>query len=154
MSFHDTIIEDGDNFRSRGKSSRRHAIPASMPRSTKPTKSTAGKDDIPTEQYIRVRLRALEIPPVKDGIVIGRRAPIGAEAMLRTLKLMSNERFVHLPIKGDDIMTDAIVRESVLRKLKSDKLYAFITKRIRPLMADNELLMLDMEIEVVVEETL
>jgi hypothetical protein len=113
-----------------------------------------GEDNTLAEQYVRVRLKALEIPPVKDGIVIGKRAPIGAEAMMRTLKLMSNEQFVHLPIKGDDIMSDAIVREAVLRKLKRDKLYAFITKRIRPLMADNELLMLDMEIEVVVEETL
>ena len=125
-----------------------------MARSSKILKQSSSSEDMPAEQYVRVRLKALEIPPVKDGIVIGKRAPIGAEAMLRTLKLMSNECFVHLPIKGDDIMSDAIVRESVLRKLKKEKLYLFIEKRIRPLMADNELLMLDMEIEVVVEETL
>lgn len=109
---------------------------------------------VPTEQYVRVRLKALEIPPVKDGIVIGRNAPMGAEAMMRTLKLMSNERFVHIVIKNDDIVSDAIVRESVIRKLKEDKLRTFILARIRPLMADNELLMLDMEIEVVVEDTI
>ena len=74
--------------------------------------------------------------------------------MMRTLKLMSNERFVHIAIKNDDIVSDAIVRESVIRKLKEDKLRAFILTRIRPLMADNELLMLDMEIEVVVEDTI
>jgi len=122
--------------------------------SSKLLKDLSKSEDNLAEQYVRVRLKALEIPPVKDGIVIGKRAPIGAEAMLRTLKLMSNEAFVHLPIKNDDIMSDAIVREAVLKKLKREKLYAFMTKRIRPLMADNELLMLDMEIEVVVEETL
>jgi hypothetical protein len=125
-----------------------------MARSSKVLKNSSDNESSLAEQYVRVRLKALEIPPVKDGIVIGKRAPIGAEAMLRTLKLMSNEQFVHLPIKGDDIMSDAIVREAVLRKLKREKLYAFMAKRIRPLMADNELLMLDMEIEVVVEETL
>ena len=125
-----------------------------MTRSSKLTKKTEPLETAPTEQYVRVRLKALEIPPVKDGIVIGRSAPIGAEAMLRTLKLMSNEHFVHLPIKGDDIVSDAIVRESVLRKLKRDKLYTFIMTRIRPLMSSNELLMLDMEIEVVVEDTI
>lgn len=107
-----------------------------------------------SEQYVRVRLKALEIPPIKDGIVIGKSAPMGAEAMMRTLKLMSNERFVHITIKGDDIVSDAVVRESVLRKLREEKLRSFILSRIRPMMAENELLMLDMEIEVVVEDTI
>ena len=107
-----------------------------------------------TEQYVRVRVKALEIPPVKDGIVIGKAAPIGPEAMMRTLKLMSKEEFVHIVIKKDDVISDAIVRESVLRKLKPAKLEAFILMRIKPLMTQTELLILDMEIEVVVEDTL
>lgn len=125
-----------------------------MTRPTKQTLKSKEASNAPTEQYVRVRLKALEIPPIKDGIVIGRSAPIGAEAMMRTLKLMSNERFIHVAIKGDEIVSDAIVRESVLRKLKEEKLRTFISTRIRPLMAENELLMLDMEIEVVVEDTL
>jgi hypothetical protein len=107
-----------------------------------------------TEQYVRVRLKALEIPPVKDGIVIGRAAQIGPEAMMRTLKLMSKEAFVHISLKKDDVISDAIVRESVLRKLKEEKLHDFILTRIKPLMTETELLILDMEIEVVVEDTL
>lgn len=125
-----------------------------MTRTSKQLTKSKDTSSAPTEQYVRVRLKALEIPPIKDGIVIGRAAPIGAEAMMRTLKLMSNERFVHIAIKQDDIVSDAIVRESVIRKLKEDKLRNFILTRIRPLMADNELLMLDMEIEVVVEDTI
>ncbi len=104
----------------------------------------------PAEQYVRVRLKALEIPPVKDGIVIGRVAPIGAEAMIRTLKLMSNENFVHIKVDSADV----IVRESVIRKLRQEKLVLFIRGRVLPFLADNELLMLDMEIEVVVEDTI
>lgn len=125
-----------------------------MTRTSKQPAKPKDQSPITTEQYVRVRLKALEMPPIKDGIVIGRNAPIGAEAMMRTLKLMSNERFVHIVIKQDEIVSDAIVRESVIRKLKEDKLRAFILSRIRPLMADNELLMLDMEIEVVVEDTI
>jgi hypothetical protein len=106
------------------------------------------------KQYLRVRVKALEIPPIKDGIVIGRSAPMGAEAMLRTLKLMSSERFIHLTVSGDEIVSDVIVREAILRKLKEDRLRTFVLKRIKPLMAENELLMLDTEIEVVVEDTL
>ncbi len=118
-------------------------------------KSSAVKADreltrAPTEQYVRVRLKSLEIPPVKDGIVIGRLAPIGSEAMMRTLKLMSNESFVHLKVDSADV----IVRESVIRKLREEKLTSFIQNRVLPYLAESELLMLDMEIEVVVEDTI
>jgi hypothetical protein len=124
--------------------------------SKRPTTSKQIKGDSSetNEQYVRVRIKALEIPPVKDGIVIGRSAPIGADAMMRTLKLMSTELFVHLSVSHDNVVSDVIVREAVLRKLKEDRLRAFILKRIKPLMAENELLMLDMEIEVVIEDSL
>ena len=122
-----------------------------MAKRPKQTKEASSESN---EQYVRVRVKALEIPPVKDGIVIGQSAPMGAEAMMRTLKLMSTERFIHFTITGDDIVSDIIVREAVLRKLKEDRLRLFILKRIKPLMAENELLMLDMDIEVVVEDSL
>lgn len=51
------------------------------------------------KKTIRVRLRALEIPPIKDGLVIGRDAAIGGEAMTRTLRLMTHEKFDRLLIK-------------------------------------------------------
>lgn len=121
-------------------------------RSTKTIKETAVSDA--NEQNIRVRVKALEIPPVKDGIVIGKAAAMGAEAMMRTLRLMSTEHFVHLVVSGDEIVADVIVRESVLRKLKEERLRAFVLKRIKPVMAENELLMLDMDIEVVIEDSL
>jgi hypothetical protein len=122
----------------------------------RPSKLKRLKEEVSetNEQYVRVRIKALEIPPVKDGIVIGRSAPMGADAMMRTLKLMSTEFFVHLSVTHDNVISDIIVREAVLRKLKEDRLRAFVLKRIKPLMAENELLMLDMEIEVVVEDSL
>ena len=128
-----------------------------MPRTKRPAKAARKVTEISgdsNEQYLRVRVKALEIPPVKDGIVIGRTAPIGVEAMLRTMKLMSTERFVHIAFANDEIVSDAIVREAVLRKLKEDRLRTLILRRIKPLMAENELLLLDMEIEVVIEESL
>ena len=122
-----------------------------MARPIKPSKPASPG---PAEQFIRVRIKALEIPPVKDGIVIGKSAPIGVESMLRTLKLMSAERFARIEFPGDAVISDAIVRESVIRKLGQPRLVEFIARRVKSLMAENELLMLDMEIEVVVEDTL
>ena len=106
-----------------------------------------------SEKMLRVRLRALEIPPIKDGLVIGRDAAIGGEAMLRTLRLMTNEKFERIQI-NDSMIEDIIVRAAVLRKLGRDRLLEFILKRVKPVMAETELLMLDIEVEVLIEHTL
>ena len=103
------------------------------------------------EKFIRVRVRALEIPPIKDGLVIGKDAAIGGEAMTRTLRLMTNEKFDRISLK-DDTVQELIVRSAVLRKIGRDRLVSFVLKRVKPIMAETELLMLDIEIELVIED--
>lgn len=105
------------------------------------------------EKSLRVRLKALEIPPIKDGIIIGRDAAMGGDAMLRTLKLMTNEKFERLALK-DDVVQDVIVRSGILRKLGEARLLSFVLERVKPLMSENELLMLDIEVELVLEDNL
>ncbi len=107
-----------------------------------------------SEQLIRVRLKALEIPPIKDGIVIGRDAAIGGEAMVRTLRLMTNEKFERFTISKDDTIQDVILRTSVVRKLGKDRVLKFVMDRIRPVMTETELLMLDIDVELVIEDTI
>jgi hypothetical protein len=103
------------------------------------------------EKLIRVRLRALEMPPIKDGLVIGRDAAIGGEAMTRTLRLMSNEKFERIVLK-DPVVQEVIVREAVLRKVGRERLIAFVLKRVKPIMAETELLLLDIDVELVIED--
>ena len=104
------------------------------------------------EKLIRVRMRALEIPPIKDGLVIGVDAAIGGEAMSRTLRLMTNEKFDRIALK-DDTVQEIIVRSAVLRKIGRERLIAFVMKRVKPVMSETELLMLDIEVELVIEDT-
>lgn len=123
---------------------------------SKPTKSPGVKTvtSETAEQFIRVRVKALEIPPIKDGIVIGRDAAIGGEAMVRTLRLMTNEKFERFIITKDDIVQDVILRTSVVRKLGKDRVLKFVMERIRPIMTESELLMLDIDIELVIEDAI
>lgn len=106
------------------------------------------------EQFIRVRVKALEIPPIKDGIVIGRDAAIGGEAMVRTLRLMTNEKFERFVVPKDDVVQDVILRTSVVRKLGKDRVLKFVMDRIRPVMTETELLMLDIDVELVIEDAI
>jgi hypothetical protein len=105
-----------------------------------------------TEETIRMRVRALEIPPIKDGVVIGRDAAMGGEAIARTLRLMTHEKFERIVVR-DSIIAELVVRSAIERKVGRDRLVKFVMSRIKPIMADTELLLLDIEIELVIEDT-
>ncbi len=104
------------------------------------------------ETSMRVRVRSLEMPPVKDGLVIGKSAAIGIDAMLRTLSILTHEEFERLHF-SDDIIDDIIVKTSVLRKAGRERLVKFIVTNLRPIMTATELLVLDIYIELIIEDT-
>src|SRR3954465_3356250 len=85
-----------------------------------------------SEKLMRVRVRALEIPPIKDGLVIGRDAAIGGEAMARTLRLMTHEKFERFLVK-DDVVQEIIARSAVVRKVGQERLIKFVMTRIKPI---------------------
>ena len=104
------------------------------------------------EILMRMRVRGLEIPPVKDGLVIGHKAAIGADAMLRTLSIMTHEEFERLHLK-DDLIEDVVIKTSILRKAGRDRVIRFILTNLKPVMTSTELLMLDIYVEMVIEDT-
>jgi hypothetical protein len=122
-----------------------------MSRATRKSPALTSTAHDTTEKLIRVRLRALEMPPIKDGLVIGRDAAIGGEAMARTLRLVSNEKFDRILIK-DEVVQELIVRQAILRKIGRERLLAFVLKRVKPVMAETELLLLDIDVELVLED--
>src|SRR4051812_39822977 len=122
-----------------------------MPKLKKSSPLTSVPAPEVSEKLMRVRLRALEIPPIKDGLVIGVDAAIGGEAMARTLRLMTNEKFDRILVK-DEIVQEIIVRSAVLRKVGQERLLSFVLKRVKPVMAETELLLLDIDVELVIED--
>jgi hypothetical protein len=106
------------------------------------------------EQFIRVRVASLAIPPIKDGLIIGKRAAIGAEAMERTLQLVSHEAFESVAMPPSDVISHAFIRTAILRKVSRQKLIDFIMRKFQPIMTENEILLLDIEVELVLEDTL
>lgn len=101
-------------------------------------------------QFFRVRFRTLDLPTIRDGVVIGRTAPISADAMMQTLRLVSTDRFVDLPMT-DDMIASVIVREGLLRKLDPAAVTHFVVQRVKPFMSDTEVLRLDIDMEILLE---
>lgn len=102
-------------------------------------------------EFVRLRFKTLEIPPIRDGVVVGRAAQVSSETMQKILQLASADRFVSLPLH-DDIIADVLIRESVLRKIDAEAVRDFVLQQIKPAMASSEVLSLQLEIEIVMEQ--
>lgn len=103
---------------------------------------------------IRLEFQEFKIPPVRDALVLGKKAPIGNEAIRRSLTLLHAAPFEHIELKGeneDDVVSDILVRQSVLNKIPRNKLIRLILDRVKPFMAAEEILHLRIDAEVSLE---
>jgi hypothetical protein len=100
---------------------------------------------------VRLRLRGFSIPPIQDALVLGKEAPIGAEAMCRALKLLHVLRFERLEV-NDSTVEAILVRETLLYKIPKEKFVALVLRRVKPFMSKDEVIHLDVEPELFIEE--
>ncbi len=102
---------------------------------------------------ISVRVSEFAIPPVTDGLVIGKESPIGFSAINKALTLLiANDHLETIEIT-DDVISHIIVRRAILRRVPHEKLVAFILERLKPLMCPAEVLHLDIKTEVTLGES-
>ncbi|MBI3903855.1 MAG: hypothetical protein HY306_13095 [Nitrosomonadales bacterium] len=99
---------------------------------------------------IRAQLTEFILPPIDDGLVLGRSSPIGHVAVGKALSLLSTTSFDHIPIE-DDIIGDILVRTAIMRKISREQLIAFVLNEIKPLMGPEEIIHLDIEVELMLE---
>lgn len=106
--------------------------------------------NVQSKHRITARISEYRVPPVDDVLVLGKTAPIGSVAMKRALSLLIAQPFEHIKI-DDEVIGDLLVRQAILKRIQKDALVEFITKHIRPLMGDNEILHLNLETETMIE---
>lgn len=101
-------------------------------------------------QSLRAQVREFVIPPIRDGLILGRQSAIGHVAIGKALSLLSTTSFERVPVE-DDVIGDIIVRSSILRKLEAQRLVHFVLTEIKPLMGPEEILHLGIDLETVIE---
>ncbi|ABI55895.1 hypothetical protein ACN2MM_03305 [Alkalilimnicola ehrlichii MLHE-1] len=99
---------------------------------------------------IRASVKEFSLPPIHDGLVLGRESPIGHMAVAKALDLLTITPYEHLEIE-DEVIGDVLVRSAVLRKLSADQVRDFVLTRVKPLMGPEEIVHLEMEIEVQID---
>lgn len=103
-------------------------------------------------QIIRARAREFVLPPIVDGLILGRFSPIGHVAVGKALALLTTTPFEHVPIE-DEVIGDVLVRSAVLRKVSAETLCGFIVAHVKPLMGPEEIMHLELEVEIALESS-
>lgn len=110
------------------------------------------KQSVHTPKHIlRVRVQEFGIPPIHDGLVLGKDSPIGCVAIRKAIELLGNTNFAHIEVE-DEVISDIVVRRTILRRIPKETLIAFVLDRIKPLMGPEEILHLDLDVELLLEE--
>lgn len=99
---------------------------------------------------LRARAREFLLPPIEDGLILGRHSPIGPVAIGKALSLLSTTAFEHVPVE-DNIVGDILIRAAILRKIRTQDLMDFVLSEIKPLMGPEEILHLQLEVNIHIE---
>jgi hypothetical protein len=97
------------------------------------------------------RLTEFILPPIDDGLVLGRQSPIGHIAVGKALSLLTTTQFEHVPVE-DDVIGDVLVRSAILRKISPEQLRRFVLEEIKPLMGPEEIIHLNLKIEIEIDQ--
>lgn len=101
---------------------------------------------------VRARVREFVIPPIQDGLVIGRDAAIGAGALRRAIQLLVSSPFDLVTVEDDDTVSEILVRSAILRRIPQEVLVRFVIRKIKPFMGPDEVLHFSIDAEVTLEE--
>ncbi|RTL47394.1 MAG: hypothetical protein EKK46_17740 [Rhodocyclaceae bacterium] len=100
---------------------------------------------------LRASLSEFILPPIDDGLVLGRLSPIGHVAIGKALSLLTTTAFEHVLVE-DEIIGDILVRSAIMRKISPEQLVQFVLTHVKPIMGPEEIIHLDLVVEVSVEE--
>ena len=99
--------------------------------------------------YIQARIKEFAIPPITDGLVIGREASIGTVALQKALNLLIPDHFEHIAI-DDEIIADVLIKSILLRRLTKDRLVKFLIEQIKPFMSSRDIVHVQLDLEIAV----
>ncbi|MBA3968101.1 MAG: hypothetical protein H0X47_20465 [Nitrospirales bacterium] len=102
---------------------------------------------------ITAKIKEFSIPPITDGLVIGKDAAIGVNALQKALKLLIPEDFNHIEIQ-DDVINSMLIRCSIARRLTEKRVVAFLLHQVKPLMLADEILHIQLDTEITITQEL
>ncbi len=96
---------------------------------------------------LSLKFSEFEMPPMQDMLIIGRRAPIGPEAVRRMAEALSPEQFTIIKMEHPKIEA-VLIRSSLLQMLDEKVLLRIIMEETENMISDSMVLRSELKIEV------
>jgi hypothetical protein len=100
---------------------------------------------------IQLRFTRYELPPLKDALIIGKRAPVGAQSINRAFQELSPGVFLLIPVEHA-IVEAVLVRTSDLRKLPQQELLSRLLRQADQVMDESDTLHVALDFEMIIGE--
>jgi len=99
---------------------------------------------------LSIRMKEFDLPPVRDVVVVGRRAAIGPKGLFESLDRMVPDAYVLVPVTGHDIVEAVILRKRCLAIVDKDRLIKLLLQHTACLMHDSSIIQVELDSEVIV----
>jgi hypothetical protein len=99
---------------------------------------------------LSIKISEFEVPPMQDLLIIGKRAPIGPEAVRRMAEALSPEQFTLIRMTHPRIEA-VLVRSSLLQMLDQSVLMNIVMEEAERLISDTMVLRSELKIAVSVQ---
>ncbi|MQL51676.1 hypothetical protein GFC01_05250 [Desulfofundulus thermobenzoicus] len=96
---------------------------------------------------ISIRLSEFEIPPMQDVLVVGKKAPIGPEAVKRMVDALSPEQYVVIRLEHE-IFEAAVLKKSLLKFIPQEKLLPIVLEECSAIATDDSVIKAQLNIVV------
>lgn len=100
---------------------------------------------------MQIRFTRYEVPPLKDALIIGKRAPIGANSISRAFDELSPGMFTLIRL-DHPVIEAVLIRLSDLRKLPQNELLNRLLRQANQIMDDSDTLHVTLDFEIIVNE--
>lgn len=97
---------------------------------------------------LALRMREFDLPPIRDGVVIARRAPIGPVALFDAVDRMLPGLYELVPVDGHALIEAVIVRKSRMQLVDRARLVEIFKRHAEPLMSDTSIVQVEVEGEL------
>ncbi|WP_372632335.1 hypothetical protein [Cohnella sp.] len=99
---------------------------------------------------LSMKISEFEVPPMQDLLIIGKKAPIGPEAVKRMAQALSPEQFTIIKLEHAKIEA-VLIRNSLLQMLDEHLLIQIILEEADRLISDNMVLRSELKISLSVQ---
>ncbi len=99
---------------------------------------------------VRLKLSEFTTPVIRDGVVVGTKAPIDGATLKRAMGLLMHAPFEQLHFE-DDVLSDIVVRSAILKRIPRDRLIRMVMRSVKPIMGASEIMQLEIDVTTIVE---